>query len=343
MDEYTRAIGAGDILPNLSEGARAATEGLDPGVLPDLQRAADNLLGEAAEKAGGIFRDSLGGMLLILGVVALCGVAAALLEEDKRLKFVPLAAVLGIAAVTGGTAQSLLALGRGAVREIGDFTKLLLPTVAAAAAASGAPGEAFAKQGATLLFSGLLLDLSDRVLQPMVYAYFALCTCGALVGQELLGRMAKFVKWAFTALLTALLTLYVFYLGVSGVISGSADAMAQKTARLALSGGVPVVGGVLGDAAETVLAGASIVRNALGLFGLFALAGICLTPFLRLGIQTLLFRLTAALAAPLADKTVVRYLDDVGTVFSLTLALVGSAAFVLMVSLVSGIKAVTPW
>jgi stage III sporulation protein AE len=47
---------------------------------------------------------------------------------------------------------------------------------------------------------------------------------------------------------------FVGYLTVSGVIAGSADAVAIKAAKSRRLRMVPVVGGILSDAAETVLA-----------------------------------------------------------------------------------------
>ena len=46
------------------------------------------------------------------------------------------------------------------------------------------------------------------------------------------------------------------YLTASGAIAGSADAAAVKAAKMTISRAIPVVGGILSDAAETVLAGA---------------------------------------------------------------------------------------
>ena len=58
-----------------------------------------------------------------------------------------------------------------------------------------------------------------------------------------------------------LLLAFVGYLTASGAIAGSVDAAAVKTAKLAISRAIPVVGGILADASETVLAGAGGLRG----------------------------------------------------------------------------------
>ena len=49
----------------------------------------------------------------------------------------------------------------------------------------------------------------------------------------------------------------------------------MKAAKFTISNMVPVVGGVISDTAETLLAGASVLRNAAGVFGMLAVIGIC--------------------------------------------------------------------
>ena len=46
-----------------------------------------------------------------------------------------------------------------------------------------------------------------------------------------------------------------------------------------------MVGSILADAADTVLAGAGAVRNTVGVAGLLAVLAVCLLPLVRLGAQ----------------------------------------------------------
>lgn len=69
------------------------------------------------------------------------------------------------------------------------------------------------------------------------------------------------------------------YLTASGAIAGSADAAAVKAAKMTISRAIPVVGGILSDAAETVLAGAGVLRGTVGVVGMLVVLAICLTPF----------------------------------------------------------------
>ena len=237
---------------------------------------------------------------------------------------------------------ALIGMGRETLERMTDFGQILLPTMAAATALGGSPGSAAARQFAAMLFSDLLLTAINGLLLPLTYGYIAACAACAAVGNEGLKRLAGVLKWVVTTVLTILLLTYVGYLTVSGVVAGTADAVAVKAARFTVSSMVPVVGGILSDAAETVLAGAGVLKNAVGVFGMLTILSICLVPFLRLGVHYLAYKLTGALAATVADGRVAGLIDQIGSAFGLVLGMTGASALLLLVSMVSAVSLSSP-
>ena len=109
----------------------------------------------------------------------------------------------------------------------------------------------------------------------------------------------------------------------------------------AISTVLPVVGGIISDAAETILAGASILRNTIGIFGLLAVAAMCIVPFLRMGIQYLLYKAAAGLAGTLADARLSGLVGAVGSALGMITGLVGASALMVFISVISVIKVVS--
>ena len=142
--------------------------------------------------------------------------------------------------------------------------------------------------------------------------------------------------------LTAFLLLFLGWLTASGAIAGSADAAAVKTAKIAISRAVPVVGSILSDAAETVLTGAGALKSTVGAVGLAAVLAICLVPFFRLAVHYLTYKAAAALAGMVCDLRLCKLIDDIGSAFGMMLGITGACALVLLVSLISAISAAVP-
>ena len=261
--------------------------------------------------------------------------------ESGGLEAITLAAVLAITAVAVGDVHSLLSLGEEAIYNMETLGDVLLPAVSMATAASGSPAMAVVKHGATILFSDFLLRLIHSLLIPLCYAFVAANVAWAALANEGLKRLAGFLKWLITMVLSVVLLVFVGYLNLSGVISGGADAATVKAAKFTLSNLVPVVGGVISDTAETLLAGAAILRNAAGVFGMLAVLGICVAPFLNLGAHYLLYKGTAALAATAAGSgRLTGLIEALGTAFGLILAMTASCAVLLTVAMVSAVSAV---
>ena len=345
------------VLPGLASGPeeaysdqveqvyRAAGEygdNLDPSEGLSLETWLASLAERVRNQMKEVVADVAGSCVRLLAVVLLCGLVAESFSPagGDRMGVVRLVGVISITAIALSDTGELIGLGQQTIGEMEAFSHALLPTVAALTAASGSPAGAAANQLATMLFSSVLVTLIDGLLLPMVYAYVACCAAAAATGNEGLRRVGGLLKWCITAVLSAVLLVFVGYLTISGVIAGSSDAVTVKTAKLALSGVVPVVGGILSDAAETVLAGAGVLKSTVGLFGMLVVLGMCVAPFLQLGLHYIAYKCTGALAATVADSRLTGLIDNIGAAFGLVLGMTGACAFLMLISMVSAVSLV---
>lgn len=311
---------------------------------PDVNAALRQMADRGKSALRGVARDAARSCVLLLASALLWSLARGMQTAagGDPVDAVTLAACLSVTAVAVGDVHSLLALGREAMDRMEALGDVLLPAVSMAAAAGGSPGAAAVKQGATILFSDLLIRLIRGLLIPLCYAFVAVSAAWAALGNDGLRRVGGLLKWLITILLSAVLLAFLFYLNLTGVIAGGADAATVKAAKFTISNLVPVVGGVISDTAETLLAGAAVLRNAVGVFGMLAVAGICVAPFLSLGAHYILYKCTAALAATAAgDGRVTGLIDLLSAAFALVLAMTGACAVLLLVAMISAVSAVT--
>lgn len=318
-------------------GSVDLSDGLDVG------EVVRNLGETVREELETVVKTSVRSCVLLLAVTLLCGLAEGMgtAAGGDPMKVTTLAAALAITAVAVGDVHTLLAMGEETIYRLEDLGDVLLPVVTMATAASGAPAAAAVKHGVTILFSDLLLGIISRFLIPLCYAYAAVNVAWAALGNGGLKRIGGMIKWIITTVLSVLLLAFIAYLNLSGVISGSADAATIKAAKFTMSNLVPVVGGVIADTAETLLAGASVLRNTAGVFGMLAVGGICLGPFLNLGVHYLMYKVTAALAATVTeDSRVTGLIEALGGAFGVILGMTASCGVLLVVAMISAVSAV---
>ncbi|MBR1780499.1 MAG: stage III sporulation protein AE [Oscillospiraceae bacterium] len=325
----------------LEEAAPEELKGLDVFSFTSLEdvtaRLKEHLRTGLSDALGG----AVSGALRLLLVVLFCALCQSVAVAGG-VRVIHLAGAAGVSLVALADLHIMIGLGRETIAALSDFTTALFPALTAASVLGGGAVSAPARQTVTLFCSTLLIRVISQVLLPLTYGYAALCVASAVVGRGRLNALARLLRWGVVTVLTVILMGYVAYLTVSGAVASTADASAVRAARFAISGMVPIVGGILSDATGALLGGASVLRNAVGLFGMLGVLTCCALPFLRLGAQFLLYKLVAALSAILSDSPVAALVQELGNVFALMMAMTGSCALVTLLSLVSAVSAVTP-
>ena len=160
-----------------------------------------------------------------------------------------------------------------------------------------------------------------------------------LPGRRLAG-ISRAIRKGTVWLLTGALALFTLYLTVSGAAAGSADTVTARLARSAV-GVLPVVGSILADAADSVLAGAGAVKNTVGAAGLLAVLAVCLLPLVRLGVQYLVYKTAAFLAGILGAEQLTGLIDALGGAFGLIFGMTGACGLLLLISISSALGVVT--
>ncbi|MDR1132158.1 MAG: stage III sporulation protein AE [Oscillospiraceae bacterium] len=341
VNRQAEAMDAGSVTEALPEAAGEVLGGVSLMDRDMGDKGFSALLGRIKNSAAGILRSALGAAAKLLAVVILCAAACSAMSEGGAKDMVAFGGTTALSVIAIDNVHAFLGLGMNTLMTLSDYSKALLPAMCTAAASAGAVTSASAKYAATAMFVDLLITISVNIILPLISVYLAAAIANALLARDSLANVAKLLKWISTMALTLLVLAFTAYLGMTGLITGKADALAAKLAKAVLGTALPVVGNIVSDTAETLVAGAGMLRNAIGVFGLLAIAAVCVAPFLNLGLHYLVYKGTAAFSNALAEKRMAALISDIGTAFGLLLALVGSAGVMLFFSVISSMKAVT--
>lgn len=279
---------------------------------------------------------------IALAVTLLCSVAGAAAADGKTPEYVILAGALAILGTCAGDIRGFLDQVRYALAELSDFSRALFPCIAAASAAVGKGASGAAKYAASALFLDVLMTVGTTYILPIIYAFAAVSTAQAALPSGSLSGPVKLIRWGCNALLTGLTTVFTLCLSLSGAIAGHGDKLAGSLAKSAISAALPVVGSILSDAADSYLAGAQLLRGAVGVFGLGAVLCVCLGPVLRLGLHYVLFKAAAALSEPFGEGRLSTLVGNIASAYGMALGLLGSAGAMLFVSIVLGTEVLSP-
>ena len=293
----------------------------------------------ALEKLQPAIPEAMGVCLALVAAVMLLSVLKTV--PGKWTHTADLAGVLGAAVILLQTTGSMVSLASETVTELSQYGKLLLPVMAAALASQGGITSSTALYAGTAVFDAVLSSAIAGALVPLIYIFLILAVAASATGEKMLGKLRDFAKNAVTWFLKTALYIFTGYMSITGVVSGATDAATLKATKLTVSGMIPVVGSILSDASEAVIVSAGVVKNAVGIYGMVALIAIWIWPFLQIGIQYLLLKLTAAACSVFNVKPVQDLIGAFSAAMGLLLGMTGAVCILLLISMVCFMKGVS--
>lgn len=315
-------------VPESGKDMMPASDSFGDGLWEMLQKALARIRPDLAEASR-----------VCLAVIAAVLMVSILQSSSGTVKTVTeFAGAVTVAAVLLLSTNSMIRLGAETVTELSAYGKLLLPVMTAALAAQGGITASTALYTGTAVFDAVLSSLISSFLVPMVYLFLALASANSAVGEDILKKMRDFIKWLVSWCLKTILTVFTTYMGITGVVSGTTDAVTLKATKVTISSCVPVVGGILSDASEAVLVSAGLAKNAAGIYGIFAVLAVFAEPFLKIGIHYLMLKLTASVCDIFGSKRMTELIGDFSTAMGLLLAMTSAVCLLLLISTVCFLK-----
>lgn len=340
-DELETMSGMSEAVDKLPDEAKEISGTLDDSGRYDSTGALGRLWRKIVKDTSDEINDNIKSAAAIVAISLLSSIAATLTSSKSIQEYINVAAVCAAALVLIKSVDGIVTQTSNAITLMTDYSRAALPAVFSAAAACGAIVSSSARYAAVCIAIDILMSLAGRVVIPLTYAFLSLALCRGIFDNPLLKTCQRFAKWLATTFMTLFTIVFSGYIGLTGIVTSGVDAVAARTARTVISTTLPVVGGIISDAASTVLAAAGLIKNSAGALSLIAVAALCAGPFVMLSVKMLLFRAAATACDMVPNARLSGFVNDVGTALSLLLGLVGCCAIMLFISFTAAIRVVT--
>ena len=220
-----------------------------------------------------------------------------------------------------------------AISDLTSFSNTLIPLLTTLMIATGNAVTSNMIEPILLLVITFIGNFITNVLIPIILVSTALGIVSKISDYTQVEKLSKFLKKGSLWVLTTVLTLFMSMATLEGGITSGLDGMTLKAGKSLVSNAIPVVGGILGDAIDTVLGYSNIIKNAVGIVGIFVIICICIKPILNLTALTITYYLGAALCEPIADKKIVSLIEQMGGTFKAFLAIMFTITAMLIVGI----------
>lgn len=268
-------------------------------------------------------------MLAVIFIAIISGIINNL-QTSFNSKTISETAFLSIFAVTMGMLVSGLTecfdLALEAVSDQVLFMKSSLPVYMALVTSSGNPTAAIGMEPVFLYFIQLIGSLMEKIILPLIYWISILNMVNCLTEKFGITKLIDFIKQITRWGLGILMTFFVSILGMSGVTATITNNLGVKTMKYAVGNFVPVVGGLLSDSIDTVLASATVLKRAIGTAGVITIVLMCALPIVKMMSFIFIYKLTAGLVEPLADRRITDMIGEAGSTASFAFTILAAVA-----------------
>lgn len=216
--------------------------------------------------------------------------------------------VIGICLASFQAASEWMANG---VHTLTGFMKVLYPVFFAAVTVAKGSVSSLAFYHLAIILIVVIEELLLHLIVPGIHMYVIIRVMNSLQSEDYLSKFAELLE---TAIGWGLKTLMGGMIGLN-VIQGMLGPAIDTVKRSAVTRGmemVPGVGDLLGGTAEVALGTAVLIKNSIGIVGMFLCLVLCLAPLLQLAVITLGYKLAAALVQPVSDKRITECIGGVG-------------------------------
>lgn len=243
---------------------------------------------------------------------------------------------LMIVTVIINTFVNILDLTKDAVKNMVDFMNLFVPLMTTLMLTTGCMVTTSIVQPILLMLIHFIGNFMNVFLIPMLLISVTLGIISQISDKVQIDKLSKFLKSSIVWVLGIILTIFTCVLSLEGTLSSSVDGLTSKTAKVAVSNFIPVVGKIMGDTVETVIGCGNILKNSVGVIGIIIVLGIVLAPLIKIFVLWISFQLTSALCETVADVKIVKLISQVADSYKILLAILFSISvmFVIGITLV---------
>ncbi|WP_129597771.1 stage III sporulation protein AE [Anaerophilus nitritogenes] len=291
-----------------------------------------------------IANSSLLAKLIVLSILcAFLNNLSTAFESETVGKMAYMACYLMIISIAVKSFSIATRIGIQAIDDMVSFMQALLPVLLTFLISMGAITSTAIFQPVLIASVSIISTLIKDLIMPIIFFSVILSIVNHLSSKVQVSRLASFLKQVCIVLIGFMLTIFTGIITIQGITASTTDGVTIRTAKFAVDRFIPVVGGFVSDAFDTILGYSLLLKNATGALGLIILGFILIMPLLKILSLIFIYKVTTAVIQPIVENPLIDCLSDLSNAMVLILGSVICVAimFFLAVTMIVGAGNIT--
>lgn len=274
----------------------------------------------------------LGMLLIVIILTALVNSMGDTVSKEGMERIYQTVSLLIVVSVISGPIGDSIELTVNTLNYSGEFMASYIPVFAGIVAASGGITSAASYNMIVMTVLQIFVQLAKHYLTPVLSYSFAISIVEAINPSISLAGLNQALKKFCTWGLGFLMTIFAGLLTIQSIVGTSADTLAVKAAKFAVSNFIPIIGGAVSDAYTTIKSSMGVLRSGVGGFGIITLILTVAPPILSvLAVQAAVY-IGQVSAEILSVESISKFLKNVSSVLTIALSLLICFSLMLIVS-----------
>lgn len=188
----------------------------------------------------------------------------------------------------------------------------------------------------------IILTVFEKIcyhgIRPMLQICFGFSVVSVLSGSMNLRPISGFVRKTYTTVLVFSISMMTCILSLQNLLSRSSDTLAMKTVKFASASSVPLVGGCLSEATETVASGIGAIRTTFGVLAILAVLIMILPELLTMWLNKMAFSVGSTVSSVFGLSREGELISDACELinFAIAITVTCSVMFIICIGIFAG-------
>lgn len=213
-----------------------------------------------------------------------------------------------------------------------DFMLIFIPVMAGIMLTMGQSLQAAGSYTMVMGAGTAVSQISNNILVPLLNTFLGISVVSGISQRVNLNGFCELINKVLKWVLTFTMSVFTAILTMQSIISSSADSAGVKATRFAISSFVPLVGGALSEAYQTVRGCMGMLKSGVGVFAILATGTIYLPAIISCLLWLAAINIAIALAGVFDMGDIIKLLKSITTVINSLIAILLCCMIIFIVS-----------
>ncbi len=232
-----------------------------------------------------------------------------------------------------GIGYSIIVKGKNAVDGVASIIQTVFPILLSLMTATGGAAQAAVYSPSAAFICEFIVIIIQNLIFPIVIAVMVLSVLSNINKNVKLkgaiGLCYSIIKW----IIGLIIAVFSIFLTVKGLSAALSDGISLRAIKYTINSSIPIVGGVMKDGLDVIMASAVLLKNSLGALSVIMIFGYIIGPIIEIVAISFTLKLVNAVTEPIGDGRTFEFINSISGALNYVVAalLLVSLSFIITI------------